>query len=169
MLKVKCLIRKSSSWENLKTFSFKNRNYQVSKNGFFYRNGKKITTKPDSRGNISVFLISDNGEKVRFKLHQIVIQTFKPLQNNTFLSVDHINRDRLDNRLDNLRYADYKTQFNNRENIAYKEKKVLCIENNTIYNSSKKAEEELNITKNTVARVARGERKSTCGYTFLFV
>lgn len=168
MKKVEKLIRKNGSWENIKEYSFKNRNYMIDKLGNFYRNNKIIITKPDKRENLTMFLIADSGEKVRFKIHQIVIQTFNSIENITLLSVDHINKNRLDNRLENLRYADYKTQFENRENVKYKYKKVLCLENNIIYNSSKEAENKLLITKNTVARVARGERKKTCGYSFIF-
>ena len=54
-------------------------------------------------------------------------------------------------------------------NIRYKTKKVKCINNNTIYNSCKEAEINLNLAKNTVSRVARGERKSVKGYKFVYI
>lgn len=41
--------------------------------------------------------------------------------------------------------------------------------NNTSYNSCKEAEIDLNLAKNTVSRVARGERKSTKGYKFVYI
>ena len=103
-------------------------------------------------------------------MHQIVLQTFNPEGIKNGYSPDHINRfDRLNNSLGNLRWADRKTQCYNRDNIRYKTKKVKCINNNTIYNSCKEAEINLNLAKNTVSRVARGERKSVKGYKFVYI
>ena len=106
----------------------------------------------------------------RFKLHEIVLQTFCPEGIKDGYTPDHIDRrDRLNNSLSNLRWADKQMQVYNRENKEYKYKRVLCNENGIIYKSCQQAEKELGITHNTVARVARGERKVTCGYTFRFV
>ena len=50
----------------------------------------------------------------------------------------------------------------------YKYKKVYCLNNNTLYNSCQDAEKHLNLVKNTVSRVARGERKSIHNYKFVY-
>lgn len=68
-----------------------------------------------------------------------------------------------------LRWADKKTQVYNRENKEYKYKKVMCMNNNKIYKSCQEAEADLGLVRNTVSRVARGERKSIRGYKFVFV
>ena len=114
-------------------------------------------------------LIDDNNIKVRFKIHQIVAQTFLPNKLKDGYSVDHINRNRLDNSLLNLRIVSRQTQCTNRENIEYKYKKVRCLTNNITYKSCRHAEINLRLTFNTVSRVARGDRKSIHGYEFKYV
>ena len=145
-------------------YTFKKGKYKVSNMGRFSVNGKIKKNKCDSRKSITFCL-----NKHRFKLHQIVLQTFKPKGCIDGYSPDHIDRTRrLDNSLYNLRWADRTTQTQNRENKAYKYKKVYCLNNNTLYNSCQDAEKHLNLVKNTVARVARGERKSIHNYKFIY-
>lgn len=154
-----------SIWNIKDKYTFEKGKYEVSNLGRFKRRGLIVNAKPNNKND---FVYSLDGH--RFKLHQIVLQTFNPEGIKNGYSPDHINRfDRLNNSLDNLRWADRKTQCYNRDNIRYKTKKVKCINNNTIYNSCKEAEINLNLTKNTVSRVARGERKSIKGYKFVYI
>lgn len=127
-------------------------------------NGTIPSTKPDKRGYVVVCI-----EHNRFRLQQVIMQTFHPEGIKDGVSVDHINRNTLNNNLSNLRWATKDIQFANRENKAYKYKKVKCLNNGMVYNSCQEAEALLGITRNTVARVARGERKNTNGYNFVFV
>jgi hypothetical protein len=102
-------------------------------------------------------------------LHEIVLQVFKPDGNVSGCTPDHINRkDRENNSLSNLRWATRSEQYSNRENKAYKTKLVKCSETGIVYNSCQEAEDELGLTRNTVSRVARGERKSIHGYHFVY-
>ena len=128
-----------------------------------------MKVKPDKRYNQFVFMIDDDNNKVRFKTYQIIAQTFYSESLKDGFSVDHIDRNRLNNKISNLRIANRQTQYANRENVIYKEKKVLCVNNGVIYHSCKDAESKLNLTKNTVGRVARGERNNTNGYKFIFI
>ena len=146
-------------------YSFPKGKYYVSNLGRLKRNGTIVSTKADLVGTKTIYM-----EGHRFKLHEIVLQTFIPDGNISGYSPDHINRaNRLDNSLNNLRWASRKTQYANRENKEYKYKKVKCIENGIIYPSCQDAEKNLGLVKNTVSRVARGERKSIHGYHFSYV
>lgn len=166
MKKVTFLYRQNSSWAFVSEHTFNNRFYQVDEHGNFYRNKKLIKNKPDAAGSITVLLFDDENKPLRFKIHQIVGQTYLKDQLKDFHTIDHVNRNRLDNRLLNLRVADRRVQFANRENKAHKYKKVICLNNNTTYISCQHAEIKLGIAKNMVSRVARGGRKHVNGFKF---
>ena len=167
--KVNILLRQSSSWDVISKHTFCNRNYEVDDEGNFYSNGIKKIVKPDKSLSFSYGLTDDNNVQVRFKLHQIILQTFCEGKLKDGLSVDHKDRNRLNNNLSNLRFATRKEQYDNRENKEYKYKPVICINNQIKYESCQNAEDKLGLVKNTVSRVARGERKSIHGYKFKYI
>jgi len=71
-----------------------------------------------------------NGILKRFKLHRLLVQHFKPDEWKPELVIDHINRNSLDNRLDNLRCVSHsansqnqgirKTNTSGIKNISYR-------------------------------------------------
>lgn len=145
-------------------YDFTDSNYFVSDMGRFRKGNDVKEAKPDSVGTKTYSL---NGK--RFKLHQIIMQTFYPEGIKNGYSVDHISRIRTDNRLVNLRWADKKTQVENRNNSAEQsKKKVFCVETQEHFNSCREAEIKYGLVKNTVARAARGERDGIHGYHFVY-
>ena len=57
-----------------------------------------------------------------------------------------------------------------RDNIGKSQfKKVLCVENNTIYESIKDCGEKLGIEPTHITRVCKGKRKSAKGYSFKYI
>ena len=138
--------------------------YYVSNLGRFKRDDNILNNKPDSTGSV---IYSLNG--YRFKLHQIVLQTFKPEGIKDGYSVDHINRfNRWDNSLSNLRWADKRTQVYNRDNSEHQYKKVKCLNNGIIYISCQHAEKSLGLAHNTVSKMAR-EHIALNGYKFEYI
>jgi len=53
--------------------------------------------------------------------------------------------------------------------ISHKYKKVKCIETDKIYSSVKECSDNMNINKNNISQVCRGERKHTKGYSFIYI
>jgi hypothetical protein len=93
--------------------------YQVSNWGrvksLNYRNtGKEGILKgiEDGRGYLCVHLCNDDGVKNK-KIHRLVAEAFIPNPENK-PEVDHIDRNKLNNNLSNIRWADRKIQNNNR-------------------------------------------------------
>lgn len=157
------MARYNSNLEIVDVFYFDGK-YQVSNLGRFkLKNGRISKTKPDKLGYITVKIDDE-----RFKLQQVIMQTFEPNGVKNGVSVDHIDRNPTNNSLSNLRWATKEIQCYNRENKEYKYKKVKCLNNGLVYNSCQDAEILLGLTHNTVARVARGERKSIHGFRFVF-
>lgn len=155
-----------SYYNKVKLYTFPMGEFRVSNLGRFMRNGQICDARPDAVGTKTFCLHCH-----RFKLHQIVLQTFCPEGIMDGYTPDHINRcNRGDNSLKNLRWASWETQVANRDNSGKKRfKPVLCDNNGAIYESCAKAEIILDLPRNTVSRVARGGRKEQSGYKFHFV
>ena len=60
-----------------------------------------------------IIALSNNGKRKHFKLHRLLVQHFKHHEWNPDLQVDHINRNSLDNRLENLRCVSHSVNSQN--------------------------------------------------------
>ena len=77
---------------------------------------------------ISSMFTDTDGNQVRFKRHQIVMQTFFMGGRRRYDTVDHINNmERFDNSIYNLRRADKGVQCGNRKDKPGKHRMVICI------------------------------------------
>jgi hypothetical protein len=70
--------------------------------------GKILNLNKDNRGYYVVTLSKDNVRK-NYSVHRLVAEAFIPNPDN-LPTVDHIDRNRLNNNVENLRWADYKLQ-----------------------------------------------------------
>ena len=88
--------------------------------------------------------------------------------------VDHIDRNRLNNRLDNLRYVSKSDNMRNRENYTFgKRKAVLQInakgEIKNTFESLNEAHRQTGIPLGNIWKVCKGERKTAGGYRWEYV
>lgn len=138
--------------------------YQVSNLGRvkslnYGRTGKEKCLKPKYNGfGYLQARLCKNGETNYQYIHRLVLEAFVP-NPETKPEVDHINRDRTDNRLENLRWV---TSRENKDNGV--SKSILCIETGKIYPSTMEAERQTGVNRANVISCCRGRYKTAGGY-----
>ena len=95
---------------------FENNNYFINKEGEIYRQNKdkkfKLISQRISKGYYRVSLYIDK-ERKDYMVHRLLAMVFIPnLENKP--TIDHIDRNKLNNDLSNLRWATYEENNNNR-------------------------------------------------------
>lgn len=135
-------------------------------------------------GYISVKLYNKLGERKSFKIHRLVAEAFIKNDENK-LTVDHIDRNRKNNNVINLKWATSKEQNQNKKQSTNQREKLgravnrIDIETNSIietYNSLREASEWLlqyngNQNKNSfthISSVCTGKNKSAYGFKWCF-
>lgn len=118
--------------------------------------------------------LSKNGIIKKYNVHRLIAETFLPNPNN-LPQVDHINRIRIDNRIENLRWVDLTTQNENRDltpAILTSSKPVeqyLLNELIKKYTSAAEASRITNIDSTSIRMCCNGKRKSAGGYIWKYV
>lgn len=123
-----------------------------------------------------------NGEWKYFRVHRLVALSFIPNPENKEC-VDHINGDRLDNRVENLRWCTQKENHNfplakkNKSQSLINNPKllkpILQIDKNTgevikEYPSIKDASKQLGIDQSQISKCAKGKEKSAGGFIWRY-
>lgn len=109
-----------------------------------------------NRGYLRVPLVK-NGRRKLAHLHRIVAEAFIPNPKG-LTDVDHINGNKLDNRVENLQWMSRGDNLRKANNPRCEGgKPVICIETGKIYKSLTQASRELKIPVATISAIARGE------------
>lgn len=146
--------------------------YQVSNLGNFKRT---VKTNAYTRGyrvaknGYKTVSLSKNGIYKQEYLHRLVAESFIPNTDGK-PTVDHINRDKLDNRVENLRWATYKEQ---RKNQTSGDTKIIAINihsgDKIKFNSQHECSRVLGLRQPNINRCLKGLRKTLGGYRFEYV
>lgn len=153
--------------------------YRISNYGRLYTNarnglscGKMVSVSYCGRyGRVG---LRKNGKRISYSLHRLVANTFIPNSNN-LPQIDHINNNREDNRVCNLRWVTAKENRNNPitvdmhhaamkklrinekcKKIAQKTKEGVLVK---IYNSIRDAQRQTGINKSNIAAAAKGKSR----------
>ena len=97
-------------------------NYLIYSNGkiYSYYTNKFIRPSKDKKGYLRICLYDDNGVKKTHKVHRLVAEAFLNNFHET-LSVNHINYNRADNRIENLEMCTHEENMKHK-NFRYKSK-----------------------------------------------
>ena len=160
-------------WKNFpeiggKSFS----KYEVSSLGQI-RNKKSgwiFSSKPDSSGYVYNTFRDDEGICISISAHSIVVRAFIGEPEFDNLTVDHINRDPADNRLDNLRWATKKQQVANSSKLKYGPKGQPVIQYTMNMKEIKRwptiitAAKELGMNSSSITKACKGKLNQTEGF-----
>ena len=116
------------------------------------------------------FQFYKDGVRVHKMLHRIIAETFIPNPDN-LPEVDHINRIRTDNRIENLRWVDRIDQNKNRDmcNMNAKQVAQYDLENNLIKIWDSIAEANRNgFSASKICLCCQGKRKTHKGYIWKY-
>ena len=153
-----------------------------------YRDGRVNHTKGriikpfiNTTGYKTVLLIKERSKKHKL-IHRLIAEMFIPNPYNK-PCIDHINRVRTDNRIQNLRWVTHKENMNNEltkkhlrvahrgrkateetkmklREINTRNKRVLCVETGIVYISTMEAGRQTQICPSSIVECCNGKRKS---------
>jgi hypothetical protein len=147
-------------------------NYEISTFGNVRSKTTNNILKPNAKNNIPMISLRVNGKGYNCTIHQLVAQMFLENPNN-YTRVNHINHDKLDNRVENLRWVSATENANHAH--AKKERKtnakaILQYDENgnfiKRFDSIRQASTELDIPEKQFNSNLTGQRKLLNGFNF---
>lgn len=140
--------------------------YEVTTDGdVFNDKGRRLKQEKTRNGYMRVSLSNDEVTHKRMSVHRLVAEAFIANPDN-LPQVDHINENKTDNNVNNLRW------FTPLDNLLHsrviekaseaKFRKVRCITTGKVYNSIKEAVEELGLQHSNIVACCNG-RRHKCG------
>ena len=93
-------------------------NYYADDNGHIWSEYKQdyLTEYPDKDGYMKVVLMTKDkpaGKGHRFSVHRLILHTFNPIENENYYQVDHIDGNKTNNTLQNLKWVSCLENLNN--------------------------------------------------------
>jgi hypothetical protein len=140
--------------------------YEVTTDGeVFNQDGLKLKQEKTNTGYLRVSLSNDSVSHKRISVHRLVADAFIPNPDN-LQQIDHINEDKTDNRVENLRWS---TPIDNLRHSGVIEKasvakftRVRCTTTGETYDSIKDAAIKYNLHHSNIVACCNG-RRSKCG------
>ena len=143
-------------------------NYEASNMGNIRnKKTKRILKAGKDAGDYLRVVLYNNGKPSTKKVHRLVLETFNPIEGMKELHCDHIDFNRQNNCLENLRWLT--PTGNDSKKSGSNRKKVLCVETVITYDSVTAASEQTGINLSNISQCCLGKRKTAGGYHWQFV
>jgi len=154
-------------WSEIEGFDGK---YSVSTFGRVRNNkfNKLLSQSERSKGGyIRVGLLNSKGKRITFNVHRLVAKAF--LQNpNNLPQVNHIDENRLNNRVDNLEYcsAQYNIDYSQAKEVVQKDLKTGEVIK--VFKSVSEAQRQTGIYAGNIANCCNGRVRSSGGFSWSY-
>ena len=140
-------------------------NYIITDDGdVFNKKGHKLKPDISNNGYLRVSLSNSEVSHKHFSVHRLVASAFIPNPDGK-LQVNHINENKMDNRVENLEWCTPVYNLNHSHVIdkasTAKFTKVNCITTGEKFDSIKEACEKYNLSHSNVVACCNGRRKTT--------
>lgn len=129
-----------------------------------YKQNKFRKLEKTRNGYYRIALCNDNSRK-DFFIHRLVAAAYLDNPNN-LPQVDHIDRDKEHNYVNNLRWTSSEENLKNRKNP---QREIVCVETGKIFKSQREAAKEMGLHYQNINHVLKGKYKTTGGYHFEYV
>ena len=141
---------------NMKDIGFSR--YCITKSGEVYSlfSNRYMSQNKSHNGYVTVNIVSDNGKSFTKKIHRLVLQVFKPIENDKDMQVNHIDGNKENNNLSNLEWLTYEenmihahqtnligANFSNEHTVFPEEHELIFSDYREMISSRKDIDEEL--------------------------
>lgn len=132
---------------------------------------KEKILKPKQRKGYLYVGLCKNGKVKQYLVHRLVAEHFIPNPNN-LPQIDHINTNKTDNRVENLRWVTQKENSNNPLTIDKLNKPIIQFSKDgeliKKWNSAMDVQRELGIKQTNISNCCKGKLKSVGGYIWRY-
>ena len=138
------------------------------------KTGYIFSAIPESSGYVRNEFRDDKGNEIKMSAHSVVVRTFLGGPKSDDLTIDHINRERADNRLVNLRWATKKQQVANSDQSNHNPIGQPVIQYTMEMKEIKRwsniaaAAKELKISQSGISQACRGKQKRSRGFKWVY-
>lgn len=148
-----------SNWGNVKSLNYINTGEE-----------KILKQIKNSKGYLQVGL-NKNGKCKRYLIHRLVAEAFLPNPDNK-PCIDHINANKTDNRVENLRWCTYKENMNNPLTIDKISKPIIQFSKSgeliKKWDSAMDAQRELELFSSSIFACCKGKLKTAGGFKWSY-